>query len=68
MPCDITSFSTVFQSYQNDIKDGWCDFTSFFIVFQSLQEHVWVIMKAVCKGTPFTIEKIHVSSRFRNRD
>ena len=45
------------------INDGWidgcvtCDFTSFLTVFQSYQANVWMI-KAVCNGTPFTLEKI----------
>ena len=37
MTCDFTSFSTVFQSYQDDER---------------------LIMKAVCNGAPFTVEKI----------
>ena len=35
-----------------------CDFTSFLTVFQSYQDDVWMIMKAVCNGTPFTVEKV----------
>ena len=39
--------------------DGWmtCD-TSFLTVFESYQDDVLMIMKAVCNGTPFTVEKI----------
>ena len=35
-----------------------CDFTSFSTVFQSYQDDEGLIMKAVCNGTPFTVEKI----------
>ena len=35
-----------------------CDFTSFSIVFQSYQDDKRLIMKAVCNGTPFKLEKI----------
>ena len=35
-----------------------CDLTSFLKVFQSYQDDVWIIMKAVCNGTPLTAEKI----------
>ena len=40
--------------------DGWmtCDFTSFLTVFQSYQDNVWMIMKGLCNGTSFTVEKI----------
>ena len=36
--------------------DGWmtCDFTSFSTVFS----HIRTMEKAVCNGTPFTVEKI----------
>ena len=37
MACDFTSFSTVFQSYQDDGR---------------------MIMKGLCNGTLFTIEKM----------
>ena len=39
---------------------GWmtCDCTSFLTVVQSYQDDVWMIMKAVCNGTPYTVEKI----------
>ena len=45
--------------YQSKM-DGWmnCDFTSFSIVFQTYQDDGRLIMKAVCNGTPFTVEKI----------
>ena len=44
--------------------DGWmtCNFTSFLTIFQSYQDDVWII-KAVCIGTPVSVEKI--SSRVR---
>ena len=35
-----------------------CNFTSFSTVFQSYQDEEWLIMKAVCNGIPFTVEKI----------
>ena len=37
-----------------------CDFTSSLTVFQSYQDDGRLIMKgkAVCNGTPFTVEKI----------
>ena len=35
-----------------------CDFTSFSTVFQSYQGYGRMIMKALCKGIPFTVEKI----------
>ena len=35
-----------------------CDFTSFLTVFQSYQDDVWMIMKALCNGTPFRVEEI----------
>ena len=35
-----------------------CHFTSFSTVFQSYQDNGQMIMKAVCNGTPFMIEKI----------
>ena len=36
-----------------------CDFTSFSTVFLSYQdEGGGLMMKAVCNGTPFTVEKI----------
>ena len=38
-----------------------CNFTSYFILFPSNKDDGWVIMKAVCSGTPFTIEKTSVS-------
>ena len=40
--------------------DGWmaCDFTSFSTVFQSYQDNGYMIMKAVCNVTLFTVEKI----------
>ena len=40
--------------------DGWmtCDFTSFSTVFQSYRNDERLIMKAVCNGTPFMVEKI----------
>ena len=40
--------------------DGWmtCDFTSFSTVFQLYQDDGRSIMKAVCTGTPFAVEKI----------
>ena len=45
-----------------DWMDGQmtCDFTSFSTVFQSYQDDGWMIMKlkAVCNGTPFTVEQI----------
>ena len=34
-----------------------CDFTSFSTVFKSYQDDGWMIMKTMCNGTPFTIEK-----------
>ena len=39
---------------------GWmtCDFTSFSTVFRSYQDDGNLIMKAVCNGTMFTVEKI----------
>ena len=37
MTCDFSSFSTVFQSYQDDGR---------------------LIMKGLCNGSPFTVEKI----------
>ena len=42
-----------------------CDFTSFSTVFQSYQDHVWMIRRAVCNGTPFTVEKISSENRTR---
>ena len=33
-------------------------FYVFLTVFQSYQDDVWMIMKAVCTGAPFTVEKI----------
>ena len=40
--------------------DKWmtCDFTSFSIVFQSFKDDGRMIMKGLCNGTPFTVEKI----------
>ena len=40
--------------------DGWItfDFTSFSTVFPSYQDDGSVIMKGLCNGTPFTVEKI----------
>ena len=40
--------------------NGWmtCDFTSFPTVFKSYQDDERSIMKAVCSGTPFMVEKI----------
>ena len=35
-----------------------CDFTSLSTVFQSYQDDEELMMKDVCKGTPFMIEKI----------
>ena len=43
------------------LDDGWmdeCHFTSFSTVFQSYQDGGMLIIKAVCNGTPFTVEKI----------
>ena len=40
-----------------------CDFTSFLTVFWSYQDDIWMIMKGLCNGTPFTVPKI--SSRVR---
>ena len=45
----------------NEKRDGWmsCDYTSLFLtVFQSYQDDVLLIMKPVCNGTPFMVEKI----------
>ena len=44
--------------YDRDIWRDNCDFTSFSIVFQSYQDDGQMMMKAVCNGTPFTVEKI----------
>ena len=43
-----------------NLDDGWmtCNFTSFSTVFQSYQDDERLIVKAVCSGTPFTVEKI----------
>ena len=35
-----------------------CDFTSFLTVFQSYQDDVRIIMKGLCNGTPYMVEKI----------
>ena len=35
-----------------------CDFTSSSTVFQSYQDDGRLLMKAVCNGAPFTVEKI----------
>ena len=41
-------------------KNGWmiCNFPSFSTVFQSYRDDWRMIMKGLCNGTPFTIEKI----------
>ena len=43
----------------NIVTDGWitCNFTSFSKVFQSYQDNERWIMKTVCDGTPFMVEK-----------
>ena len=57
--CHYTCGHTIFMSrcYRTD---GWIDddFTSFLTVFQSYQDDICMIMKAVCNGTSFTVEKI----------
>ena len=35
-----------------------CDFSFFSTVFQSYKDNEKLIMKGLCNGTPFTIEKI----------
>ena len=35
-----------------------CDFTSFSTMFKSYQDDGKLIMKAVCNGAPFSVEKI----------
>ena len=44
----------------HNLNNGWmiCDFTYFSTAFQSYQDDVRMIIKAVCNGTPFTVEKI----------
>ena len=53
-----------------NIIDGWItsDFTSFSTVFQSYQDDAWMIMKAVCNGTLFMVEKISPQWRIELRD
>ena len=52
--------TAVYSVYNTCLSHGWmiCGFTSFFIVFQSYQDDVRMIMKVVCNGIPFTVEKI----------
>ena len=40
-------------------ENGWmnCNFSSFLTVFQSYQDDGQMIMKALCNGTPFMVEK-----------
>ena len=44
----------------NKYADGWMtsDLTSFSTVFQSYQDDGWIMMKAVCNRTPFTVESL----------
>ena len=39
---------------------GWmtCDLSSFITIFQSYQDDERLIMKGLCNGIPFTVEKI----------
>ena len=50
------------QTICSPSMDGWmtCDFMSFSTIFQSYQDDGWMIMKGVCNGAPFTVEKISV--------
>ena len=51
---------TIFNLMAQVLMDGWmtCNFMSFSTVFQSYQDDKQLIMKAVCNGIPFTVEKI----------
>ena len=35
-----------------------CDFTSFSTVFRSYQDNARLLMKGLCNGAPFKVEKI----------
>ena len=57
--CTMSRFFPFSKSVNVQTIDGWmiCDFTSFSTVFQSYQDDGRMIMKGLCNGTPFTVEK-----------